>query len=301
MVTVFTLIYLYLFRSELRFPRAFIILPIGLCMSWIMNSLRIAVLIQIGISGHPDLAVGGFHSHAGWLIFTVLSLTIVLVSQALPFFKTHEAKAPAQPMRPFLDDPAVVLILPFFVFITSALLASTFAEQPTTLYPLRAVAMFAVLMMVWPSIQKFAWRIDPVAVGAGAFIATYSVAFAPEPDGTVPYTGFGATLAAIWILSRILGTTLFVPIIEELFFRGYLINRLGPKGSSAPRMLLAVAISTAVFAALHGRWIEAGVAGAIFAWLRLRKNNLTDAIIAHMTANGLIAAWAVYTGNWAAI
>ncbi|MCO4826188.1 MAG: exosortase E/protease, VPEID-CTERM system [Amylibacter sp.] len=300
MVTIFTLIYLYLFRSDLRFPRAFIILPIGLCLSWLMNSLRIAVLIQIGISGHPELAVGGFHSHAGWLIFTLLSLTIVLISQALPFFKV-EHTTPAKPILPFLDDPAVVQILPFFVFMATALLASTFAEDAATLYPVRAVAMAAVLLLVWPYIRRLAWRIDPTAIAVGVFIAVYWVVFAPDPESAAPYAGFGAALTVLWIASRIVGTTVFVPIIEELFFRGYLLNRLAPKGAPTLHILLAVTVSTAPFAALHGRWIEAAVAGALFAWLRLRRDNLTDAIVAHMIANGLIASWAVYTQNWSAI
>lgn len=51
LTTTFALIYLVLFRHDLRFPRAFLILPVALCASWILNGVRIAVLVQLGISG----------------------------------------------------------------------------------------------------------------------------------------------------------------------------------------------------------------------------------------------------------
>ena len=60
-------------------------------------------------------------------------------------------------------------------------------------------------------------------------------------------------------------------------------------------------VTTALFAALHGRWIEAAIAGLLFAALTLRSRNITDAILAHAVANGLIALYALASGNWAMI
>lgn len=37
LTTIFSLIYLTFFREDLRFPRALIILPIGLCLSWLLK------------------------------------------------------------------------------------------------------------------------------------------------------------------------------------------------------------------------------------------------------------------------
>jgi len=103
----------------------------------------------------------------------------------------------------------------------------------------------------------------------------------------------------IWVISRVIGTSLLVPIIEELFFRGYVQASIDD-GRPVMR-ILAFAISSGLFAALHGRWVEAFLAGIVFGLLMLRTGRVTDAIIAHMMANIVIAAWALVTLNWAVI
>lgn len=300
LTTIFALIYLTLFRDDLRFPHALLILPIALLASWLLNAVRIAVLIQIGISGQPELAVGGFHSHAGWLMFTLLSLTIILTTQSLPFLKKTAAR-PSSALPSFWSDPIVAQILPFFVFMASALLASTFAADPSNAYPARALAMLVVIGLVWQYFKTLPWRLDPLAISTGVFIAVYWIAFSDPPQEAPAYAEAGALWAVIWIVSRVVGTTLFVPLIEEVFFRGYLMDRIGPKESARWRIALSVIVTTALFAALHDRWIEAAVAGALFAWLKLRRDNISDPIIAHIVANGLIAGWAIMSGNWGAI
>lgn len=304
LTTTFATIYMALFRADLRFPHALLILPMALFASWMLNGVRIAVLVQIGISGYPELAIGGFHSHAGWLMFTLLSLGIVLVAQSIPFFHARTApqhSAPAAPLPPFFQDPMVAQIFPFLVFMASALLASTFSQTPAIVYPLRALAMLAALALFWPYLRALPWRIDPLAVGVGVFIAAYWVGFAPTSDAPPPFAELGAGAAAIWLIARCVGTSICVPIIEELFFRGYLMQRIAPVGASRFYGVLSVLVTSGLFAALHDRWIEAGIAGVLFALIMLRSRNVTDAIICHAVANALIAGWALASGNWSMI
>ena len=300
LTTTFALIYLVLFRRELRFPQALLILPVALCLSWLLNGVRIAVLVQLGLSGHPELAVGGFHSHAGWLMFTVLSLGIVLMTQATGLFRKSPAAEPS-PLPPFLADPVVARILPFGIFMASALLAATFSATPGLVYPLRALAMTLALALVWRHVAALPWRIDPLALAAGMGIAAYWIILAPPAAPDPATAGLEGAAFGLWLATRVLGTTLLVPVIEELFFRGYLLERIAPQGANRWRMVLGVVATSVLFAVLHDRWIAALAAGIIFALLALRRRNLTDAILAHATANGLIAAWAVATGNWAVV
>lgn len=65
LVTIFVSLYLWLFRAELRFPYALLPYPLGIAASACLNVVRIGALLVLGIKGQPDLAVGGFHSHAG--------------------------------------------------------------------------------------------------------------------------------------------------------------------------------------------------------------------------------------------
>ena len=300
LTTTFALIYLVLFRRDLRFPQALLILPVALCLSWLLNGVRIAGLVQIGLSGHPELAVGGFHSHAGWLMFTLLSLGIVLATQATGLFRKARPVDPP-PLPPFLADPMVARILPFGIFMASALLAATFSAAPGLVYPLRALAMTAALALVWRHLAVLPWRIDPLALTAGTGIAAYWIVLSPPAAPDPATAGLGGAAFGLWLATRVLGTTLLVPVIEELFFRGYLLERIAPHGANPWRTVLAVLVTSALFAVLHDRWIAALAAGLIFALLTLRRRNLTDAILAHAIANGLIAVWAVATGNWAVV
>ena len=59
--------------------------------------------------------------------------------------------------------------------------------------------------------------------------------------------------------------------------------------------------AAAAFALLHGRWIEAGLAGVIFSMLYIRQGRLADAITAHAVANALIAVVAAWRGDWTLI
>ena len=306
LIGLFLLLYFALFRHELRFPWIWLLLPIGILLSWALNTVRIVVLIWIGAHVSPDLAVNGFHSHAGWLLFSVLSLSLIWFSRLVPWFQKAEAATVAAPVSlpPLLDDRNAAEILPFVVFMASALVASTFSEVPAVYYPLRAMAMLAALLVFQSFYLRLEWRFDPIAAGAGVAIG---IVWIIAQDGDVEkQSALGEALAAmppaffaLWVLSRILGTTLLVPLIEELFFRGYLLRRLD--GGGIAMRVVAIATSAGLFAALHDRWLLAAAAGVILSLLVLRRGRLSDAILAHVLANGVVAFWAVATGDWTII
>ena len=304
LVTLFVSLYLWLFRKDLRFPLALILYPIGIATSVVFNILRISLLLFIGLEGNPELAVGGFHSHAGWMMFTLVALGVLALAQNVPALRqeqTAPASAPTATLPPFWQDPVVAQILPFAVFMLSALAASTLSQTPSAVYPIRVVLMIGVLALVLPFFRRLPWRIDPVAVGVGAVIAAYWVLIPVAPsEDPAPYGQLTGALLVGWFIARGLGTIVLIPVIEEAFFRGYLETRLR-FGSSTLWLVVAAVASAVLFAALHGRWAEAFVAGLLFSWVAWRRGNLTDAIISHATANALIFAAAIATGNLAMI
>lgn len=297
LITVFLTLYLGLFWRDLRFPHVLALYPIGLFVSWCFNVLRISILMVIGFEGQPELAIGAFHSHAGWLSFTVLSILLILSSRAIPWFRKEMGNSPALALPPFFRDPGVVQILPFLAFMASALLASTFSENPSLVYPLRMLAVGIALALVWPGLRALPWRVDPLALASGVAIAALWIVTGDPEGGAVPFAGLTGALLVGWIVVRIIGTTVFVPVLEEVFFRGYLFQLIAPKRGLV-QMALAVILSTAAFAALHDRWLVAAIAGLIFAGLVWRSNNVTDAILSHAVANGSIALWVLITGAW---
>ncbi len=310
LVSIFVTIYLWLFRHDLRFPRVLLLYPVGIAASAAFNVVRISALLVIGLEGNPELAVGGFHSHAGWLMFTLVAFGLIALAQTVPGLRRAPAASgergsaaggTATPAPRLCEDPIAARILPFAVFMFSALLAQAFSQSPGVVYPLRVLAMAAALAVFWPVLFRLAWRVDPVAVGAGVAVGLVWVAVpVAETDGLPPYGDLAGSALVAWFVLRGVGTVVLVPVIEELFFRGYLERRL--RLGEGRAWTVAAALATAIlFAALHDRWVLAFGAGLVFSWAALRRGNITDAIAAHAASNIVVYGAAVAAGNLAMI
>ncbi len=109
LIWVFLGVFCWWSRAELRFPQAFLLFPMGTLLSWSANVLRIAGLIAVGDLGWPEVAVGGFHSQAGWLAFNGIGLGLVVLARHGRLFSRveareeheHEPAATVNPARPF--------------------------------------------------------------------------------------------------------------------------------------------------------------------------------------------------------
>jgi CAAX prenyl protease-like protein len=109
-------------------------------------------------------------------------------------------------------------------------------------------------------------------------------------------------MRGVWLLFRVLGSVVTVPLAEELAFRGYLTRRLlaadfqaVPPGRFSWFSFL---LSSALFGALHGRWLAGMLAGMGYALALNRRGQLADAVVAHGVTNALIAAYVLATGSW---
>jgi CAAX prenyl protease-like protein len=101
---------------------------------------------------------------------------------------------------------------------------------------------------------------------------------------------------------RWVGAALLVPVMEELFWRSFLMRWIEAPQFEAvePRRvgLRAVVLSTFVFMLAHTLWLSAILAGLAYAWLYQRSGRLWSAVIAHGVTNGLLGIWVVLSGNW---
>lgn len=205
------------------------------------------------------------------------------------------------PPRPATTGPpdAVERILPFAVFMIASVAVSATFARPAEGYPVIAAALALALWFVRPALARLHWRLDPVALVAGLTVGLGWVVTAPPPGPEVGVGTPGASADALWIVVRVLGTVALVPIVEEMFFRGYVQHRIDD--GRLFRRVVAVAVSVALFAALHDRWVVAAVAGLVFALVYLRQGRLADAITAHAAANAVVAAMALARGDWGLI
>lgn len=109
---------------------------------------------------------------------------------------------------------------------------------------------------------------------------------------------------AMFLFFRIAISVVAVPILEELFWRGWLMRWMidsrdferVPLGTYAPAAFWVTAL---LFASEHGAFWDVGLAaGVIYNWWMLRTRNLWDCIIAHAVTNGVLAAYVVVAGQW---
>lgn len=295
--------YLALYRERLRMPHALLLLPIGLVASFMLNVLRIAMLIWLGARVSPDLAEDGFHSHAGWLLFTLLSFALIGLSLAVPQFRRDPGAVATATALPLRRDPIAAMLVPLMVFLLSGLVTSTFFEVPDLAYPLRVIAMAAALLFFLPVWRRIAWRVDATSVLAGLAVGVVWIAL-DRPGGDAALAAGLVALPplglALWISARVLGTVLLVPLIEEAAFRAYLVGELAP--SRDRRWTAAAAlVSALLFATLHSNAMLGFFAGIVFAAVFLRRRRLSDAFWAHAAANLVVVAAAIATGDWGAI
>lgn len=311
LVSGFVLLYGLLFRAELRVWRYWLlVLPVALLTSWGLNVVRLAALVAIGARVSPELAIGGFHSYAGWMFFTLLALGFLAGVRAVPVL--HGAGAPPS-RRAWTMPGAEARILPFVAFMLASVLVPAFSPVPDLAYPVKVVAMAGALAaFTWRRETGLGWGLDPVAVAAGLGVGLLWIATRPAPgDADLALAralhDLGPGLLVAWIVFRLAGTVLLVPVVEELFFRGYVLARIDGIGigTDAPgglgRRIAAIAVSSLLFGLLHGRWLVAGAAGVVFALVSLRRGRLADAIVAHALANLVVAGFALLSGDWAAI
>ena len=217
---------------------------------------------------------------------------------------------------------AWVRVAPFAVFMVLLAMRGALSDaagglvaDPRWLYALGAGATALVLALYWREYGELARPNWPTAGEALLGIATGAVVFALWIRLDAPWMQIGSPAAPFvpvdaqgrldgpLIAVRWAGAALVVPVMEELFWRSFLMRWIQAPTFEAvdPHRvgLRAIVLSTFVFVLVHMLWLGATVAGLAYAWLYRRTGKLWVAIIAHAVTNGALGIWVVATGNWA--
>lgn len=306
MMLLFSGGWLWYARRSLRFPQALLLVPASLVLIWILNLGRIVGLMLIAIAGHPNVAVNGFHSEAGWIAFNMVAIGILLASTRIMWFlkRPQEAASTAESNA----NPVAAYLAPFLAILGASLVSKAMSSGFEWAYALR---LFAAAGALWAFRRHFrresfgSWAAGLVGLAIGALWIGWGYAFPavePSPLGS-SLQQLPATWRVVWILLRALAATVTVPIAEELAFRGYLMRRLAHVDfENTPYRhvpIYALALSSLAFGAMHGRfWIPGVIAGVAYGWLVRQKNSLGDGICAHAISNACIAAWVLARGQW---
>ncbi len=303
---VFGILGLILFRKDFRFPRALGLIPLGIAILYLMNAVRIALLIWIGHLGAADVAIGGFHSQAGWIFFNAVSLGLFAWARMSSLFAAENAASAVVVAEE--SDPAPYL-LPFLTIVAGGMLVRAGSAGFEWLYGLKVIAALGVLWNFRRSyVPALNWRFGwaGVLAGLGVFALWIGLDFlSPVAERGMPRELAEAPVGARygWILARLAGAVASVPVAEELAFRGYLLRRFVSARfeSVDPSRFtwLGLAASSLIFGLLHGdRWIAGTFAGLIYAGAMIRTRRIGDAVAGHALTNALLALWVLFGGNW---
>lgn len=295
LITVFLTIYFWLFRKELSFPQAFWLLPLGIMAIWLANAVRIAMLIVIGTSLSPKIAVEGFHSQAGWIAFILIALGLVVLSHRLRFFMADQASSSLIQSGPSLTT---ALLVPLMVLMAASMVTLAFSDGFEALYPLQVVAAATALWYYRKVYRKLGWTWSWQAAAIGVVVFLLWRLLEPSVDGRQPeWAGGIATLstgsAVVWLAFRVFGSVFIVPLVEELAFRGYLLRKLIASDFEKVRLdqftWFSFMVSSILFGLLHERWLAGTLAGMAYALALYRRGQIGDAVLAHIITNALIA------------
>ncbi len=209
--------------------------------------------------------------------------------------------------------PATAYIAPFAVFIALRWLPF----PPEWWAPVRFIAVAATLAVFSRRVipRRAAFPAGSIALGA-AVLAIWI-----GPDLLWPsyrdfwlfhngVTGVArSTLPAhlhsnaFFITVRVLDSAILVPIMEELFWRGWLMRWLirpdfesVPMGQYTALSFWTVAL---LFASEHGPYWDVGlIAGIAYNWWLVRTRKLADCMLAHAVTNALLAGYVLMFDQW---
>lgn len=248
-----------------------------------------------------------------------------LASQrGLEFRDGHLTRIPVNPRHPLsaaFSDPVVIRVAPFAVFLAFIALSPVVAGAPRTdpatgaqwLTVLRAGVVAVLLYCFWHGYGELRARqglplpqwMLAIASGFAVFVVwiqfDHGWAVFGQTAPFDPTDGNGGIDLAL-VVPRLFGLVLVVPLMEELFWRSFLLRWLESRDflRVEPRRVSAQAfiVTALLFAAEHNLWFAGLIAGLAYNLLYLRTGNLWVPIIAHATTNGALGAWILATRSW---
>jgi hypothetical protein len=149
-----------------------------------------------------------------------------------------------------------------------------------------AIAIAVLVFVIWISPQQF-------------------FGFGPRTEGFNP-DKFADQPGAYWatVALRFLRLVIIVPLVEEIFWRGFLLRYfVNEKFTQVPIgafSWLSFGVVTAGFTLAHSYadYVAAAITGVLYNVVAYRTKSLTSCVIAHAITNLLLGLWIMYTRQW---
>ncbi len=302
LVVIFEAVWISLARSRLVVRRALLLLPLGALAAVVANVVRIAALVLVGAAGPEELAWGGLHSKLGWILFLGIALASIALAERSTWLRRP---SPAPQAGDGLSPAAAAYVAPLLAALVAGLVTSIWSDGAfDRWYGLRIAAALAALFLARGSLPRVSLSASWVPVLAAAVVCAAWIPLAGGSREALPdaLARLGPVERWSWIAIRVLGFALVIPLVEELAFRGFLLPWLvAPDFEKVPTRAFtwpAVLLSSLAFGSLHPQWMLGTFAGLAFAFARLHRGRLSDAVVAHALANAGIAVAVLWGGRW---
>jgi CAAX prenyl protease-like protein len=213
--------------------------------------------------------------------------------------------------------PWLPYVLPLAVFVVLGALEGQFGSSYPIVYSLKIGLVTGVLVALWPFLPEAYPRKAGVglAVLLGVVLTVVWVAgtwlmgalhlpFLGKREGYNPFTAIpNAPLRWAFLAVRFFGLVVIAPIVEEVFYRGFLLRyvtdmddfRRVPLGRFTAS---AFAVNVVLMALTHPEWLVAGLFSAAMCALLARTRSLFPCIIAHGVTNLLLGVYVVFSQDW---
>jgi CAAX prenyl protease-like protein len=223
---------------------------------------------------------------------------------------------------PMLNRAAWQRILPFGAYLLFIVIGDVLdrmgvpAAALRWLYPAKIAVVVALLALFWrsyhelhrPGLARIPLSFPRIltALAAGVLVLVLWVRLDAAWMNIGTAAGFdprtGGRIDWLLVAIRIAGAALVVPIMEELFWRSFLMRWVDAADfesvDPAQPSHKAFLITALLFGFEHNQWLAGIVAGAVYSVLYMRHRNLWSPILAHAVTNGLLGIWVVHTGQW---
>ncbi len=210
-------------------------------------------------------------------------------------------------------------ILPFacymaFIAIHSIFFSEDTSDVPLWLYPLKITLVAGLLIFYWKdydelknkifnNVQEVIWA---VSVGIVVYILWVRMDFpwAMQGETGAGYNPFqvGGGLGVFYAGARLFGASIVVPVMEELFWRSFIIRYIisadFQKVPLGKFTWVSFLFTVALFGVEHHFWLAGMMAGAAYNLLLYKTRRLWPCIVSHAVTNLVLGLHVFATGEW---
>ena len=215
-------------------------------------------------------------------------------------------------------------VVPFVVWLAGLSLQGLTPDATVWAYPLRTLVVGGLLVF-WRRAYtdlRPCWHWSGFAVGVAVLVLWIGLAPVDRFSQAVLrslgiLSGGGEGVATLtpqvlrdrseagfwaWVVFRLFGSSVVVAVIEELFWRGFLMRwiidpdfKKVPMGAFTWKSFVLTAV---LFGFEHDRVVAGIVAGVAYGALLCWRRNLFLCVLAHGLTNFLLGLWVLQRGDW---